>query len=184
MPRTETLNNIFSFVGLLGFAAAWYLGGIYTATVALMALMTLHVALLLCMRRVHKPTLWMWGVVIVLGSLTLLLRDKAFIQLKTTLVYGALAVALAVAEFSGKSLPKLLLGNFFAAPPAVWRRVSLLAAAYFLSLSVCNYFVAKHLSESTWVGIKTFAFPAATFVFTILMMLYLYRYAKHEEPPA
>lgn len=184
MPRTEILNNLFSVVGLLGFAAAWYVGGIYVATITLMTLMTLHVALLLLLRRVHKPTLLMWVLVMVLGALTLLLRDKAFIQLKTTVVYAVFATVLGVAEALGKSLPRMALGNFFSAPAAVWRRVSQLAVGYFLSLSVCNYFVAKHLSESTWVGVKTFAFPAATFVFTLLVIAYLYRYAKHEEPPA
>lgn len=184
MPASppQHLNNLFGLAGLFGFAIAWYFGGLYIATLALMALFTLHVVLLVLLRRMHKPTLFMWGVVMVLGGLTLLLRDKTFIQLKTSVVYGVFAGALLVADALGKNLPQLLLGSMFHAPAAVWRRVSRVAAGYFFSLSVCNYFVAKYFSEAVWVGVKTFGFPSATFLFTVLMIVYLYRYIK-EEPP-
>lgn len=181
-PRTDALNNLFSLLGMGGFAIAWYLAGIFTATAVLMGILTVQLlAGLAVSRRLHKPTLFTWLLVLALGSLTLLLRDKAFIQLKTTLVYGAFAAALFIADRIGKNLPRLLLQQFFDAPAALWRRVSHLMAGYFLLLALINLAVARYLSEGAWVAIKTFAFPAATLLFMLLLMGWLYRHAGKKE---
>lgn len=177
--RADPLENFFPLASMLGFAAAWWLGGIYVATAVLMGLMTLQVVLLAVLRRaVKKPVLAMWGLVVGLGALTLLLRDKAFIQMKTSIVYGGFAAVLLIAEGMRKSLPAMALGKFFAPPAAVWRRVTFAAAGYFLALSGCNYFVATRFSEAVWVGVKTFGFPAVTMVMTFVLVFFLYRYAK------
>ncbi|MCH9705347.1 MAG: septation protein IspZ [Proteobacteria bacterium] len=180
--RTDPINNFFPIISMLGFALAWYVGDIYIATATLMGLLTVHIALLWGIRRhVPKITLVTWALVIVLGALTLILRDKAFIQLKTTIVYSVLALALFIADRMDKNLIKIMLGSFFAPPPAMWRRVSTVAALYFLALAGCNFFVAKYFSEGVWVGVKTFAFPAATIVFSLLMVTYLYRYIREDD---
>lgn len=181
-PREDAVNHIFPIISMLGFALAWYFSNIYTATAFLMGLTTAQVALLgYLFRRVQKTLLIMWALVMGLGTLTLLLNDKAFIQLKTTVVYSVLALALFIGDRLKKNLPRLLLDSFFDAPAAVWRQVSNAAALYFLTLALCNYLVARYLSEAAWVAIKTFAFPAASLVFTVLLIVYLYRYLRDEH---
>lgn len=178
----HALNNVFSLLGLAGFAVVWFFGDIYIATAFLMGIFTLQLAVVSAVtRKLHKPSFYLWLLVIVLGALTLLLREKAFIQMKTSVVYSVFACALLAGDYLGKNLPRLALGQFFAPPDAVWRRVSHAAAGYFLLLALCNYFTAKYLSESAWVAIKTFGFPAATFIFTVLLLLYLYRYARQQD---
>ena len=183
MKKTDALANIFSFAGVLFFAAAWWLADIYVATAVLMAVMTANVVIIKLMRRpLEKITLAVWLLVLVMGTLTLLLRDKAFIQLKTTIVYAVFAVALLASEYIWKkNLLRMALQGFFDAPPAVWRRAVAALAVFFVTLSVCNFFVARHLSEAAWVGIKTFGFPAATLVFMLCLLAFMFRYAKPLE---
>ena len=178
----HALNNFFSTAGVIGFAAVWYFGDIYYATGFLMLVMTAQLIVVSALTRsLHKISLMMWLLVVCLGTLTLVLRDKAFIQLKTSFVYGGFAVALLLADWFERNLPQLALAQFFDAPAAVWRRVSQALAGFFILLSLCNYWVASYFSEAVWVGVKTFAFPTATFIFMLVLIMYLYRYVKEES---
>lgn len=181
--KNDALANVLSLGGVLLFAAVWWLDGIYTATAALMAFMTAHVVLLKALRRpLEKMTIVVWLMVLAMGGLTLLLRDKAFIQLKTTIVYALFAVVLLASDWVWKkNLLRLALRQFFDAPDAVWRRATGALAAFFLTLSACNFLVAKYLSEAAWVGIKTFAFPTATLLFMASVVACLFRYVKPTE---
>ena len=177
-------NGAFSIACMAVFAIVYWLADIYAATAALMILLTAQcLFFLVAKRRIEKSVLALWGLVMVMGGLTLLLRDKTFIQLKTTVVYSLFAAILLTCDFIfSKNLPKLALAPLFDAPDTVWRRVSLAFAAYFFLLAICNTLVSYYLSESAWVGIKTFGFPAATLVFTIIVAVCLLRYQKNDSP--
>lgn len=159
------------------FPLVWYFTDIYYATAALMAVFAAQVAALAIARQPISKQVWtMFCLVIGMGALTLLLRDKAYIQIKTSVVYGGFAATLLIFEFiARRSLPQLLLGKLFVADAAVWRNISVALAAYFAALSLCNWVVLTYFSEAVWVGVKTFGFPVATLCFTVLMVVYLAR---------
>lgn len=181
--RFDLLTNGFPLIAMLAFAGVWWVADIYAATATLMAAMAAQLVVLKFVRPpLEKTTIALTALVLALGTLTLLFRDKTFIQLKTTIIYGLLAVALPASDYLWKkNLPKLALHKFFDAPDAVWRRVSTVLALYFSALAACNWLVARNLSEGAWVGIKTFGFPAATMVFSLVLVGYLFRYAKAED---
>ena len=174
--------NFLSFLFVLTFAAAWWLADIYVATMVLMVLMTIQiVSMKLLARRLETLTVAMWLLVLILGTITLVLREKLFIQLKTTIVYSLFAAILLVSEFMlKKSLPRIAAHSFFNAPDKIWRRISVLLAVFFMGLAACNLLIVHYLSEAAWVSIKTFGFPLATFLFTVGLVVYLYPYAKME----
>lgn len=178
--HNDKISGVFAAVAMAAFAVGWWAWGIYIATAILMGVFTAQVAALKLIRGTVPPsTIAAWLLVLVLGALTLLLRDKTYIQLKTTVVYGVFAAALLLADFAfGKNLPKMAFETFFNAPAKIWRRVSSALAAYFFALAICNLLVAKYMSEGAWVGIKTFGFPAATFIFMIVVLVLMSRYMR------
>lgn len=184
MTQIDRLSGVFAVGCMAAFAGGWWFGGIYIATALLMTLFTAHVAVLKLLRRkVPAALLFGWGLVVLLGGLTLLLRDKTFIQLKTTIVYAMFGTALLLSDFvAGKNLPRLVLHTIFDAPQNVWRRVSIALALFFYALAACNLLVARFLSEGAWVGVKTFGFPTATFLFALLLAFFLMRYEKSDKP--
>ena len=116
------------------------------------------------------------------GSVTLFFRDEIFLQIKTTVINWLFAGALLVADFAlEKNLLRALLGGFFQASNAVWRTVSCWTAAFLFTLGSGNLLVVHFFSAESWVLIKTFAYPGATFLFLIGIIFYLSRVGKVKE---
>ena len=79
---------------------------IYTATGVLMAATVLQMGLIYAIDRklqaMHKITLVL---ILLFGTLTLVLQDDRFIKWKPTVLYGAMALALAIAVWGMKKHP-------------------------------------------------------------------------------
>lgn len=180
MQTNNRIANSFSLLGLVVFPLVWYVADIYLATAALMGIFVSQILLLLILKKPIEKAVWvMCLLVVVLGALTLLLREKAYIQIKTSIVYAGFAVVLLASQFVfKKNLLQLALQQFFRAEPRLWRNLSLSLAVYFMLLSLCNWIVLNHFSEAVWVSVKTFGFPAATFVFTIGIIICLSHYGE------
>ena len=182
----RTVQSLFSLLGVVAFALIWWWRDIYAATLALMGFMIAQVVVLKVLRRPVDRMTWVTlALVVVMGGLTLLLREKLFIQMKTTVVYALFASALFVSDrLLNKNLLKMAMDSFFDAPDAVWRSRSTAFSLYFLLLALVNWLVVRNLSEASWVAIKTFAFPIATLCFTVLILFSLFRYARPERTPS
>ena len=159
---------------------------IFYATGALMAGVTLQ---LLIMRVLGKPiggqlkfTFW---ASIILGAMTLLLRDAAFIQWKPTIVNWALAAVLLLAErLTGRQPLKLLLGPQLTLPDNVWRTLGYGWAAGFTLAGVLNLIVAWNFSMDFWVTYKLVGGFALTLLYIILTIVYLARLGHLKDPDA
>ena len=164
---------------LLVFLAVFELFGIYAATASLMvtctALMIVHRLHSGRFKTMHVVTA---VVVLILGSATLLLHDKRFIQWKPTVLLGGAAIAFLGSTFIGKQpLARRMLEGVFSEPlaltPATWRLLNTAWAIWFAALAATNLYIAQHFSEDLWVKFKVIGISVATFIFMIPQVLWL-----------
>ena len=173
------------FFPILLFFGAFKLYDIYAATGVLMAATVAQMAIIWFRERrlmpMQKATLVL---ILLFGTLTLALHDDRFIKWKPTVLYGAMAVALAVALWGfRKNFLKMLLGEQLALPVAIWNRLNVAWVIYCLFMAVVNGYVAAYWTTEAWVNFKLwgYAFPI---VFLLAQGLYISPYLKSDEPAA
>ena len=92
------MKALLDFLPIVLFFGAYKLYGIYPATAVLMVATTAQMAIVYAIDKklsaMHKATL---ALILIFGTLTLVLQDERFIKWKPTVLYTAMAVALAVA---------------------------------------------------------------------------------------
>jgi intracellular septation protein len=164
---------------LIIFYATYKLSDIYWATGALMisctALMLIHRVRTGQFKPMHVITA---VVALLLGTATLLLHDKRFIEWKPTVLLGISAAAfLGSMVFGSQPLARRLLESVFEEPLAVsertWSRINLLWVAFLAALAMVNIYIAWNFSESIWVNFKFYGLPGAFFVFMFPQALWL-----------
>lgn len=177
------MTTLIELVPTLLFFATYLFAGLYPAVAVLMGAMVAMLAFnWLRSGQLPKLQAAIVLVVVVLGGLTLWLRDPEFIKFKPTAIYGGIALALLASQFFGE---KVLLARMpqkiVVMPEPVWRKVNLAWVAFFVFCAVLNLYVASHYSEATWVKVKTFGFTALMFAFLLLHAPFLSRYFVEEE---
>lgn len=182
-PYNQRMKQVLDFLPAVAFLAAYVLGDIYQATIALIASLALVViAYGILERRLHKTHFITLLVAAALGGLTLYVHDPRFIKFKPTAVYALFALALLGSQIFGQ---KVLMQRFGSKmvdlPEALWRKINLAWAVFFVGLAALNLFVAQEFSEATWVKFKVFGFTALTFAFLIAHAPFVARYLPKEE---
>jgi intracellular septation protein len=179
------MKVLLDFFPILLFFGAFKLYDIYTATGVLMAATVLQMGIVWATERrlapMQKATLVL---ILLFGSLTLLLHDDRFIKWKPTVLYGAMAVALAVALWIfKKNFLKMLLGAQLDLPAQIWGRLNVAWIAYCVFMAVINGYVAAYFSTEAWVNFKLwgYAFPI---VFLVAQGLYISPHLKSDKPAA
>jgi len=177
------MKLILDFLPIVLFFGAFKAYDIYVATAVLMAATTVQMAVLYAMHRrletMQKVTL---ALILLFGTLTLVLQDDRFIKWKPTVLYAAMALALAFAMWvMKKNFLKILLGSQMELPDPVWMRLNLAWVGYCVFMSGINAWVAAFYSTEAWVNFKLwgYAFPL---VFLVAQGVYIARYLKNDEP--
>jgi intracellular septation protein len=161
---------------------------IYWATAALMVgcvlVMLIHRLRTGRFKTMHVITA---GVAVALGTATLLLHDKRFIQWKPTVLMGVTAAVFLGSTFIGRQpLVRRMLESVFEEPLQVsaraWTTLNLLWAAWFASLALLNIYIARNFAENVWVNFKVFGITGATMVFVIPQALWLSSKVKPTAP--
>ncbi len=178
------MKLLLDFLPILLFFGAFKLYNIYVATAVLMGATVVQMAVIYTMDRklqtMHKITL---ALILIFGTLTLVLQDERFIKWKPTVLYAAMAVALAVATWGmKKNFLKLLLGGQMELPEPVWMRLNAAWIGYCAFMAAINGYVAAFYSTETWVNFKLwgYAFPV---LFIVAQGFYIARYLKGDEVP-
>jgi intracellular septation protein len=176
------MKILIDFFPLLLFFGAYKFYDIYVATAVLMGATVLQMGLIYAIDRrlqtMHKITLLL---ILVFGTLTLALHDERFIKWKPTVLYAAMAVALAIALWGmKKNFLRLLLGSQLELPERVWMRLNVAWIAYSFFMAVLNGYVAAFYSTEAWVSFKLwgYAFPL---VFIIGQGLYIAPHLKGDK---
>ena len=168
------MQLLFEFLPILAFVIAYKLGGMYVATAVLIVAVIAQASIEWIRRRKVSPMLLISAaLVLVFGGITLILKDKTFIQWKPTILYWLFAIVLFASRFIGeKPMIERLLGENIAVDRAVWNRANSLFACFFLAMGAVNLFVAYSYDEATWVYFK-FALFGALAVFTFGVAFWL-----------
>jgi intracellular septation protein len=177
------MKILIDFFPILLFFGGYKLYDIYVGTAVLMGATVLQMLIVYAMDRklqaMHKITL---ALVLIFGTLTLALHDERFIKWKPTVLYAAMAIALAIAVWVyKKNFLKLLLGSQLELPDPVWMRLNMVWVAYSAFMSLTNAYVAYYFSTEAWVNFKLwgYAFPL---VFIVGQGFYISRYLSADEP--
>ncbi|MDH5485812.1 MAG: septation protein A [Gammaproteobacteria bacterium] len=142
-------------------------------------------------RRFEKMHLFSLALISVLGGITIIFGDPAFIQWKPTLLNWAFALVFLTSQFVGKeSLVKRMMGAQIQLPDAVWVKLNISWVIFFILSGAANLYVAFYygldMDEKArmdfWVNFKLFGLMGLTFVFVIAQGLYLARYMQDEMP--
>ncbi|MEI6733544.1 MAG: septation protein A [Comamonadaceae bacterium] len=176
------MKILIDFFPILLFFGAYKLHDIYVGTAVLMAATVLQMSLVYLIDRklqmMHKITLVL---ILIFGTLTLLLHDERFIKWKPTVLYAAMALALALAVWVyKKNFLKLLLGSQLSLPDPVWMRLNMVWVVYSAFMAIMNGYVAACYSTEAWVNFKIwgYIFPL---LFIIGQGVYIARYLQADE---
>jgi len=182
------MNQVLELAPLLAFFLAYLMGGLYWATGVLMAASVILVFAYRQRNGNFKDLHVMTAVlVVILGSATLLLHDKRFIQWKPTVLYGLLAAALLISNVAGRRpwiqrLFESVVPEAIAVSPRGWRYLTALWAAWFALAAAANMYVVTNFSEIFWVHFHTYGISIATMIFMIPQIFWLNSRTREATP--
>lgn len=134
-------------------------------------------------RRIAPLPLFVGGAGLVFGGASLLFHDPRILKVKPTIVNTAIGLLLLGGLLLKKHPLKLVLGEAFVMPDAVWRRLTLNYAGFFLGLAALNELVWRTQTDETWVYFRFPGMMIITVVFSIAHAPLLMKYVKAEELP-
>ncbi len=186
------MKFLFDLFPLLLFFGTFKLYGIYAATLAAIIGSALQVGLYwLKTRSFEKMHLITLAIIVVMGGLTLLLKDDRFIKWKPTILYWIFSVIILGSQVIGKStVMEKLMGSQISMPRSIWSKVNLSWGLFFLMTGLLNVYIAFYYggSEITeqartdlWVNFKVFGLMILTLAFAIIQALIIAKYIQPEE---
>ncbi|MEZ8168467.1 MULTISPECIES: septation protein A [unclassified Vibrio] len=179
------MKQILDFIPLIIFFALYKMYDIYTATGALIVASAVQIILTyIIYKKVEKMQIITFLMVAVFGGMTIFLHDDNFIKWKVTIVYALFAIGLTVSHLMGKSAIKGMLGKEISLPEAVWGKINWAWTLFFTLCAILNVYVAFNLPLDVWVNFKVFGLLIATFAFTLLTGVYIYKHLpkdKHQQ---
>lgn len=185
------MKQFFDFFPVLAFVVAYFTTkDMVLATKILIAASAVQIAgFWLIKRTVEKIHLVTFAILLVLGGLTIALRDDAFIMWKPTIVNWLFAVIFLGSQFIGKrNLVRTLVEGFVKQMPHMkvevpedkWLPLNLSFVAFFLFLGATNLVVMYHFDKDTWALYKLIGQTILNMLFMVGVFTYLSRYV-HEE---
>ena len=188
------MHALIEYIPLILFFATFKLVDIFWATGVLIGTSTLQVAFYYFKDgKVATKTWVFFGIALVLGSMTLIFHDEAFIKWKATVIYFAFFLTLLVSRYLlKKNLMEKMLTSILKnssdteqelnIPKTLWDKINLMWAAITLFISVLNIYIAYNFSLDFWVNFKVFGLMGITFVFIFITIMMLFKYLPEEEP--
>ncbi|WP_114785551.1 septation protein A [Vibrio tetraodonis] len=176
------MKQLLDFIPLIIFFVLYKMQDIYVATGALIIATAVQVILTyLLYKKVEKMQLITFVMVALFGGMTIFLHDDNFIKWKVTIVYVVFALGLAISHAIGKSAIKGMLGKEISLPDPVWAKVTWAWVVFFSFCAGLNIYVAYELPLDVWVNFKVFGLLAATFGFTVITGVYIYKHLPKQK---
>ncbi len=160
-----------------------YSGFIVAALVFIPILLAAMAALWFLTGALSRMQVFTAFMVIFFGGLTWYFNDGDFFKMKTSIVYGIFALILGIGLLRGTSYLQWIMGELLPMERPGWMILTRRLAALFAVLALGNEVLWRTQSETTWVWVETFVFPALLFVFLWSQIVLLQRYLI-EEPGA
>jgi len=152
------------------------------ATWVLVILSALALALGLILERRIAPIPAFSGLAaLVFGGLSLALRRNDLLQMKMTIVDGALGAALFGGLIFKRNFLKMLLGSALSLPDAAWRVLTVRYGLFFWACAIANEIVRRTQTAEVWATFRVVAIGAAV-LFGAAQFPFLRKY--WDEAPA
>ncbi|MGO2508179.1 MAG: septation protein A [Vibrio hibernica] len=175
------MKQFIDFIPLVIFFFLYKSYDIYVATGALIAATAVQVTVTYFLyKKVEKMQIITFLMVAIFGGMTLFFHDDNFIKWKVTIIYSLFSIGLLVSDYIGKPVIKGMLGKEITLPDTIWKRVNIAWVIFFALCAVINIYVAYKLPLDAWVNFKVFGLLIATFAYTLLTGLYIYKYMPKE----
>jgi intracellular septation protein len=144
------MRFLYDFFPILLFFLAYKFYGIFVATGVAIAASVVQVGYYWYQhRRFEKMHLVSLTLIVVLGGLTILLRDKSFIMWKPTLINWLFATAFLATQLVGKrTLVERMLSGKLSLAPTIWRRLNMLWVAFFFLAGAANIVFAQSYANA------------------------------------
>ena len=176
------MKQLLDFIPLIIFFALFKFYDIYIATGALIVATAAQIGITyLVYKKLEKIQLITFALVAVFGGMTIVLHDADFIKWKVTILYVVFALGLTISHLMGRSAIKSMLGKELVLPEAVWAKINWAWVLFFAVCAVINIYVAYRLPLDVWVNFKVFGLLIATFVYTLLTGIYIYKHMPKEQ---
>ncbi len=167
---------------LLGEGISLAQAPILLATAVTILATMLQVAFLLFRRKKVEGMLWLsLAIVTVFGGATLFFHNATFIKWKPTVLYWAFASALIIGAMMGKNFIRQMMQSQIQLPDAIWARLNMVWALFFMAMGGVNLWVAFSFEEATWVNFKLFGLSGIMFVFVLAQGVFLSRHMQAPE---
>ncbi|MCG9682632.1 septation protein A [Vibrio sp. Isolate23] len=179
------MKQLIDFIPLIIFFVLYKMHDIYVATGALIIATAIQLVITYALyKKIEKMQLITFVMVALFGGMTIFLHDDDFIKWKVTIVYIVFAIGLAVSHVIGKSAIKGMLGKEISLPDHVWSKVTWAWVAFFSFCAGVNVYIAFKLPLDVWVNFKVFGLLAATFGFTLITGIYIYKHLPKDKSEA
>lgn len=173
------MKFLFDLFPVILFFVAFQFWGIFVATAAAIAASVAQIGWLALRGRRIDKMLWVsLAIIVVFGGLTLLLRDKTFIQWKPTVLYWLFGAVLAGASLTGRNLIRTMMSEQLQLPARVWERLTWSWVGFFVLMGFANLYVAYNFSESAWVNFKLFGGVGLMLAFVLAQAAFLSKYVE------
>jgi intracellular septation protein len=156
--------------------------GMLTSTTVLMIaiLVTVSISWTLARRMPVVPVVTA-AMVLVFGTLTLLLQDKTFVEIKVTIIYCLLGSALLGAMAFGKLLLPVVLDIAIHLDETGWRALTIRWGLFFFALAGLNELLRHYLTWDQWVAFKSFGVLPLTLLFALAQAPLILRHETKED---
>ena len=122
------------------------------------------------------------GLISVMGGATIYLQDEQFIKWKLTIIEWLFGLAFLLSQFFGsKTFIERMMGANLELPSAIWKKLNLCWALFFIAVGFINLYVMSNFSTDDWVNFKTFGVPGLMLVFIVVQMAFLYKHIPDPE---
>src|SRR6186713_2650129 len=152
-PQVRRL--VLDFGPLIIFGAVFFGWGIFAATAAIIPAVLVALAIGYGLEKKLSPMpIFTAAVVVILGGLTLYLKNDAFIKMKPTVVYGFFSAILLGGLAFNSLYIKYAFAIAFELDEDGWRKLTVRWGLFFLGLAVLNEAVWRHSSTAVWIYAK------------------------------
>lgn len=156
--------------------------GFIVATLVFVPILLVAMAVLWALTgKLSRMQMFTAFMVIFFGGLTAWFNDERFFKMKTSIVYGLLALILAVGLARGRSWLEFVMADMMPMQHEGWMILTKRLTAAFVGLAVANEFVWRTMSTDAWVKIETFGFPLALMGFLMWQFTRLQPFVIEEE---
>jgi intracellular septation protein len=148
------MNLLLDYLPIVAFVVAYRFFDIYVATAVLIVGVVGSAALQWVRdRKINTLMLISAGLVLVLGGITLALRNEAFIQWKPSVASWAFAIVFVLSRFVGKkTMVEQMMGEIAPLDHATWRKLNYLWALFWVVTGLVNVWLLASFDLTTWVN--------------------------------